>query len=381
MLNDTKKYKTAMFLSIMVMMLVLVSSLFAPTYAATTRIKDIVDIEGVRDNVLVGYGLVVGLNGTGDALNNAPFTRQSLTAMLERLGVNVRGQNLNTGNVAAVMVTATLPPFTNNGARIDVNVSTMGDADSLRGGTLLVTSLMGADGEVYAIAQGPVMIGGFQSAGAAVTVVQNNPASGRIPEGAIVEKEIAFDLEKLEKIRLALRNPDFTTARRIAQAINGFTDRRIASADNAASITLAKPNNYKGSIVDLITDIEQLPVQPDQIAKVVIDENSGTIVMGSDVKISTVAIAQGNLTIRVTETPQVSQPNPFSEQGETVVVPRTDINVNQGEGTKLAILESGVTLQELVTGLNKLGVGPRDMITILQSIKAAGALQAEIELL
>jgi flagellar P-ring protein precursor FlgI len=356
-------------------------TLTTPADAATTRIKDIVDIEGVRDNMLVGYGLVVGLNGTGDALNNAPFTRQSLTAMLERLGVNVRGQNLNTGNVAAVMVTATLPPFTNNGARIDITVSTMGDADSLRGGTLLVTPLMGADGEVYAIGQGPVMIGGFQSQGAAVSVVQNNPSSGRIPEGAIVEKEIAFDLEKLQKIRLSLRNPDFTTARRIASAINGFTDKKVASADNAASITLRKPSGYKGSIVDLITDIEQLPVQPDQVAKVVIDENTGTIVMGSNVKISTVAIAQGNLTIRVTETPQVSQPNPFSEQGETVVVPRTDIGVNQGENAKLAILESGVTLQELVTGLNKLGVGPRDMITILQSIKAAGALQAEIQLL
>ncbi|MBL4588944.1 MAG: flagellar basal body P-ring protein FlgI [Alphaproteobacteria bacterium] len=349
--------------------------------AATTRIKDIVDIEGVRDNMLVGYGLVVGLNGTGDALNNAPFTRQSLTAMLERLGVNVRDQNMNTGNVAAVMVTATLPPFANNGSRIDITVSTLGDADSLRGGTLLVTSLMGADGEVYAIGQGPVMIGGFQSEGAAVTVVQNNPASGRIPQGAIVEKEINFDLEKLQKVRLALRNPDLTTARRIARAINGFTDAKIAKANNASSITLVRPNNYKGTIVDLLTDIEQLPVQPDQIAKVVIDENSGTIVMGSNVKISTIAIAQGNLTIRVTETAQVSQPNPFAEQGETVIVPRTDISVNQGADAKLAVLESGVTLQELVTGLNKLGVGPRDMITILQSIKAAGALQAEIELL
>jgi len=356
-------------------------NLVVPASAATTRIKDIVDVEGVRDNMLVGYGLVVGLNGTGDSLNNSPFTRQSLTAMLERLGVNVRDQNLNTGNVAAVMVTATLPPFTNNGARIDITVSTMGDADSLRGGTLLVTPLMGADGEVYAIGQGPVMIGGFQSEGAAATIVQNNPASGRIPEGAIVEKEITFDLTSLQEIRLSLRNPDFTTARRIARAINGFTDAKIAKADNAASIVLKRPNSYKGTIVDLLTDIEQLPVQPDQVAKVVIDENTGTIVMGSDVKISTVAIAQGNLTIRVTETPQVSQPNPFSEQGETVVVPRTDVNVNQGDDTKLAVLESGVTLQELVTGLNKLGIGPRDMIIILQSIKAAGALQAEIELL
>jgi flagellar P-ring protein precursor FlgI len=279
------------------------------------------------------------------------------------------------------MVTATLPPFTNNGARIDVTISTLGDADSLRGGTLLVTPLMGADGEVYAISQGPVMIGGFQSSGDGATIVQNNPASGRIPAGAIVEKEVAFKLDQLQEVRLSLMNPDFTTARRIVLAINGFTDKNIAKANNGASITLKRPSGYKGTIVDLITDIEQLPVQPDQVAKVVIDENTGTIVMGSNVKISTIAIAQGNLTIRVTETPQASQPNPFSEQGETVILPRTDINVNQGKDTKLSILEEGVTLQELVTGLNKLGIGPRDMITILQSIKAAGALQAEIELL
>lgn len=356
----------------------LISVMTVPAHAATTRIKDIVDIEGVRDNVLIGYGLVVGLNGTGDKLSNSPFTEQSLIAMLERMGVNVRGQNLNTGNVAAVMVTATMPPFQTQGSRIDVTVSTLGDAKNLQGGTLLVTPLMGADGEVYGVAQGPVAISGFAAEGAGTAVVQNTPTRGRIASGATIEREITFNLNDLPQVRLALKNPDFTTARRIARAINGFTSSGMAVASNDATITLRKDAGYPGSLVDLITDIEQLPVEPDQIARVIIDENSGTIVMGADVRVSTVAIAQGNLTIKVTETPQVSQPNPFAENGETVVVPRTDIEVNTGEDAKLAILESSVTLQDLVTGLNKLGVGPRDIITILQAIKAAGALQAEI---
>jgi len=348
--------------------------------AKTTRIKDIVDFEGVRDNQLVGYGLVVGLNGTGDSLNNAPFTEQSLVSMLERLGVSTRGQNLNTGNVAAVMVTATLPPFTNQGAQIDITVSAFGDAESLRGGTLLVTPLMAADGEVYAVAQGPVAISGFTVEGQAGNVTQNIPTTGRVPNGGIVEREIDFKLEDLQEVRLSLRNPDFTTARRISQAINGFMSTNVSSAENSASVVLRRPQNFDGSIVDLITDIEQLPVQPDQVARVVIDERSGVIVMGSDVRISTVAIAQANLTVSITETPQVSQPNPFAEQGETVVVPRTDIEINSGEAN-LALIETGVTLQDLVTGLNRLGVAPGDIITILQAIKAAGALQAEIETL
>ncbi|HIF24656.1 MAG TPA: flagellar basal body P-ring protein FlgI [Micavibrio sp.] len=349
--------------------------------AKTTRIKDIVDIEGVRDNMLVGYGLVVGLNGTGDSLNNSPFTQQSLTAMLERLGVNVKGQNLNTGNVAAVMVTATLPPFANQGSRIDITASTLGDAESLQGGTLLVTPLMGADGEVYAVAQGSIAVSGYSAQGESATFVRNIPTSGRIAEGAIVEREIDFNMDSYNEVRLALRNPDFTTARRISRAINGFMSADIASAENSGSVKLKKPSGFKGSIVDLITDIEQLPIQPDQVARVVIDERSGVIVMGSDVKISTVAIAQGSLTIRITETPQVSQANPFSAQGQTVVVPRTEIDVNTGDDVRLGILETGVTLQDLVTGLNKLGVEPRDTITILQAIKAAGALQADIQTL
>lgn len=360
-----------------------VSLFMAPfaSYAKTSRIKDIVDIEGVRANQLVGYGLVVGLNGTGDGLNNSPFTEQSLIAMLERLGVNVRGQNMNTGNVAAVMVTATLPPFKNQGSRIDVNVSALGDASSLQGGTLMVTPLLAADGEVYAVAQGEVNIAGFSVEGEAASITQNIPTTGRIPNGGIVEREIDFDLAELQQVRLALRNPDFTTARRIADAINGFTTSGIASAENSASVMLKRPANYDGTIVELITDIEQLPIQPDQIAKVVISERTGVIVMGANVRVSNVAIAQGNLTLKINETPQVSQANPFADQGETVIVPRTDVSANVGDDVKLAVLDSGVTLQELVTGLNKLGVKPRDIITILHAIKAAGALQADIEVM
>ncbi|HTK84690.1 MAG TPA: flagellar basal body P-ring protein FlgI, partial [Patescibacteria group bacterium] len=281
-------------------LLIAAGGLTAPASANTTRIKDIVDIEGVRDNMLIGYGLVVGLNGTGDSLNNSPFTEQSLIAMLERLGVNTRGQNLNTGNVAAVMVTATLRPFSNQGTRIDVTVSALGDAKSLQGGTLLVTPLMGADGAVYAVAQGSVNVGGFSAEGAAATVTKNVPTAGRIPEGALVEREIPFSLADSSTVRFSLKNPDFTTARRIAQAVNSFVGNNLATAENSASVKLMRPTYYKGSIVDLITDVEQLPVEPDQVARVVIDERSGVIVMGSEVRISTVAIAQGNLTIKIT---------------------------------------------------------------------------------
>ena len=363
------------------MIALLLAASIAAAQAKTVRIKDIVDFEGVRDNQLVGYGLVVGLNGTGDSLNNSPFTEQSLISMLERLGVNIRGKNLNTGNVAAVMVTSTLPPFTNQGAKIDVNISALGDAKSLQGGTLLVTPLMAADGEVYAVAQGSVNISGFSVEGESATVTQNIPTAGRIPSGAIVERKSTSGWKtcrisawpcaiRILQRRGASHRPSTVLLRPKLQR-RKLLQRRFKAA----------PANYNGNIVDLITDIEQLPVQPDQIARVVIDERSGIIVMGSDVKISTVAIAQANLTVKITETPQVSQPNPFAEQGQTVVVPRTDIEVNSGPNAKLAVAETGVTLQDLVTGLNRLGVSPRDVITILQAIKAAGALQADIETL
>lgn len=352
----------------------------APALAASARIKDVVDIEGVRDNMLIGYGLVVGLNGTGDSLNNAPFTEQSLTGMLERMGVNTRGTNLRTKNVAAVMVTATLPAYAAQGTRIDVTVSAMGDSKSLLGGTLLVTPLLGADGEVYAVAQGPIAVSGFSAQGQGASVTRGVPTSGRISSGAIVEREIQFSLAELPVVRLSLRNPDFTTAQRVATAINIQLRGNLAQATDPSSVLLNVPGARRGDIVGLMTEIEQLRITPDQVARVVVDEKSGVIVMGENVRISTVAIAQGNLTIRVTETPQVSQPGPFS-QGETAVVPRTDIQVDEQSNNRLAVMNSGVTLQELVQSLNALGVGPRDMIAILQSIKAAGALQAEIEVI
>ncbi len=349
--------------------------------SAFSRIKDLADIEGVRDNMLIGYGLVAGLTGTGDTLQNSPFTRQALQTMLERLGVNTRGYNVNTKDIAAVMVTANLRPFSAQGTRIDVVVSAMGDAKSLNGGTLLATPLLAADGEVYALAQGPVAVGGFSAQGQAASVTRGVPTSGRIANGGTVEREVTFKLAEAPSLRLALRNPDFTTAQRVAQAINRYLGGPAATASDSATVRLNRPANYNGDIVALLTEVEQLKVEPDLAAKVVIDEQSGVIVMGSDVRISTVAIAQGNLTIRVTETAQVSQPQPFSQQGQTQVVPRTNIDVDEQMGRQLIVLQDGVSLQVLVNGLNALGVGPRDMISILQAIKAAGALQAEIQVI
>lgn len=348
---------------------------------ATSRIKDITDVEGIRENLLVGYGLVVGLNGTGDTLNNAPFTLQSLTAMLERLGVNTRDSNLKTANVAAVMVTANLPPFAAQGSRMDVNISALGDASSLQGGTLLVTPLMGADGEVYSVAQGSLAVGGFTAGGDAATITRGVPTAARIANGAIIEREIEFDLADRSSLRLSLRNPDLTTAMRIASAINAFLGSDAALAENTTTIALSVPHDYDGNIVNLLTEIEQLRVEPDMPARVIIDENSGIIVIGQNVRVSAIAIAQGNLTVRVTETPQVSQPAPFSENGQTTVVPRTNVEIDDDADKKLALLSKSVSLRDLVNGLNALGVGPRDMITILQTIKAAGALQAEIEVM
>ena len=349
--------------------------------SAQSRIKDITQVEGVRENQLVGYGLVVGLNGTGDDIEDSVFTRESLIGMLQRLGVNARDEDLDAENMAAVMVTADLPPFARQGTRIDVNVSALGTAESLRGGQLLVTPLLGADGEVYSVAQGPVAVGGFQAGGQAQQVTQGVPTNGLISNGAIVEREIDFKLNTLKTVNLTLRNPDFTTARRVGKAINQFVGNSVARPLDPATVQVRVPQNYDGGTVGLITDIEQLPVSPDQVAKVVIDEDTGTIVMGQNVRISTVAIAQGNLTIRVTETPQVSQPSPFAEQGQTETVPRTDVEVDDQGDERLAVVPEGVSLQELVNGLNALGVGPRDLIPILQSIKAAGALKAKLEVI
>jgi flagellar P-ring protein FlgI len=346
---------------------------------ATSRIKDLANIEGVRQNQLLGYGLVVGLNGTGDTLNNSPFTKQSLQAMLERLGVNIRGQQIRTGNVAAVMITADLPPFATQGTRIDVTASAMGDAKSLQGGTLLVTPLLGADGNVYAVAQGSLTIGGFQAEGEAAKITRGVPTVGRLPNGAIIEREIEFNLETLGRLRLALRNPDFTTAKRIAVAVNDYIGAPVAEPLDPSTVQLTLPKKFPENVVSMLTEIEQLQVEPDEAAKIVIDERSGVIVIGRDVRVSTVAVAQGNLTVTISEAPQVSQPGPLS-RGRTVVVPRSSVGV-QEEGKGLAVVQAGVSLQQIVDGLNALGIGPRDLIVILQAIKAAGAIQADIEVM
>jgi flagellar P-ring protein precursor FlgI len=361
----------------LVLALLLASLCLAWPALADVRIKDITDVEGVRDNQLVGYGLVVGLNGTGDKLNNNVFTRESLVGMLERLGVNTRDQisALSTKNVAAVMVTADLPAFARSGGRIDVAVSALGDATNLTGGTLLVTPLLAADGEVYAVAQGALVTGAIAARGANQSVTRGVPTAGRISDGATVEKEVPYAFDKSSGLWLGLRNPDLTTALRIASAINR-TVGPIAHVTDPRTVLLDLTNR---NVIDTLGAIENLRVEPDNAAKVVIDEASGTIVMGANVRISTVAIAQGNLTIRVTETPEVSQPAPFA-RGNTVVTKQTNIQVDDQHDRKLGILQSGTTLRDLVASLNALGVGPRDLISILQSIKAAGALQADLEI-
>jgi flagellar P-ring protein precursor FlgI len=347
--------------------------------SATSRIKDLANIEGVRQNQLIGYGLVVGLNGTGDTLNNIPFTKQSLQAMLERMGVNIRGATIRTGNVAAVMVTGNLPAFGTQGTRMDVTVSALGDAKNLQGGTLLVTPLLGADGNVYSVAQGSVAVAGFSAEGAAASVVRGVPTVGRIANGAIIEREIEFALNRLPNVRLALRNADFTTAKRIAAAVNDFLGVKTAEPIDPSTVQLSIPAEFKGNVVAFLTEIEQLQVDPDLAAKIVIDERSGVIVMGRDVRVATVAVAQGNLTVAISESPVVSQPNPLA-RGRTVVTPRTSVGVSE-DGKKFAVVKDGISLQQLVDGLNGLGIGPRDLISILQAIKAAGAIQADIEVM
>lgn len=348
--------------------------------AASSRIKDIADFEGVRENQLVGYGLVVGLNGTGDNIKSINFAKESLISMLDQLGINARDGQLKSRNIAAVMVTASLPPFARQGSRIDVMVSAMGDAKSLQGGTLIATPLSGANGEVYAVAQGQIATGSVSAQGNNASVTRGVPTSGRIANGAIIENEIDFALDSLKNIRIALRNPDFTTARRISDAINAMLGQPASKALDPATVDLQIPQEYEDKVVDLMTKVEQLQVQPDQLAKVVIDESSGIIVIGKDVKINRLAIAQGNLTIKISEIPMVSQPLPFSN-GTTITQNVTAIDVNEEVNSRLSVLDTGVNLQELVDGLNALGVTPRDLISILQAVKASGALQADIEVI
>ncbi|MBS0235469.1 MAG: flagellar basal body P-ring protein FlgI [Proteobacteria bacterium] len=347
---------------------------------AATRIKDITDVKGIRSNQLVGYGLVVGLNGTGDTLRNAPFTQQSVQAMLDRMGVNIRGSQFlpQTRNVAAVMVTADLPPFANKGSRFDVTVSSLGDARSLAGGALVLTPLSGADQKIYAAAQGPITISGYLAKGAAESITAGIPTRGRIPNGAIVEQDAPGAFDESMPLEFELRNPDFTTAVRIMDVINDFAKSRfgmpIARARDWQSIMIRKPNGILSS--RLLAELGELEVDPDQTARVVIDERTGTIVIGSEVRISTVAVAHGNITVRVTETPKVSQPLPFSRGGETVVVPDTQVDVHEAGGNVATV--QGANLRELVTALNKMGLKPIGIIAILQAMKTAGALQAEL---
>jgi flagellar P-ring protein precursor FlgI len=344
---------------------------------AATRIKDISSVQGVRANQLVGYGLVIGLNGTGDSLRNSPFTEQSLQSMLDRMGINVRNAKARTRNVAAVIVTADLPAFAGKGARIDVTVSSLGDATSLAGGSLVLTPLMGADNQIYAVGQGPLAIAGFATGGKAETLTQGVPTTGRIPNGALVEREAPGRLADEKVLVLELRNPDFNTAVNVADAINAHTMHRygvkVARENDLRTVTVNRP--FFVNPTRLLADLGELTVEADAPARVVIDERTGTIVIGKDVQISTVAVAHGNLTVRVTESPKVSQPLPFS-RGETTVTPETVISADQ-PGGNFAIVR-GTNLQTLVAGLNRIGLKPQGIVAILQAIKSAGALQADL---
>ena len=369
------------FKMIVCIFLVVAVAIFLIPDAHAVRIKDITDIKGVRENHLVGYGLVVGLEGTGDS-DDSLFTIQSLASLLEKMGVTVQPEDIeDVENVAAVMVTTNLPPFAGLGNRIDVLVSSIGDAENLQGGTLLFTPLKGADGKVYAVAQGPVSTGGFAVSGNSGDQVQKNfPTVGRVVGGALVEKEIHSDFNEKDSLTLALHKPDFTTASRVAQAINRAFYSQLAQTDNAGSIRVSVPENYLGNTVQFVTMIESLGVTPDMVSKVVVNERTGTVVMGENVRIATVGIAHGNLSIQIDESQDVSQPLPFSRGGRTVVTPDTEIMVQEGKNP-IFLVESGVSIGELVKALNALGVSPRDLIAIFQALKAAGALQAELEII
>ncbi|MBF0369500.1 MAG: flagellar basal body P-ring protein FlgI [Magnetococcales bacterium] len=359
------------------LLILLALLLFGPiTETQAARLKDVVDIEGVRDNPLTGFGLIVGLNGTGDS--SADFTTQSLKMMLKRMGISAP-DDVKVKNIAAVMVTATLRPFARQGSRLDVILSSLGDAKSLQGGTLILTPLKGADGQIYAVAQGPASIGGFAAEGGAQGVQKNHPTVARIAGGAIVEREVDFDLTNERHLRFALKNPDFTTASRVARGINNLIGQRLAKARDSGTVDLEIPPTYHGRVVEFISRLENIQIEQDQTARIVVNERTGTIVMGENVRVSTVALSHGNLSIRVSEDQQVSQPAPFSD-GETAETNQTQIDVDEEEA-KLLEMEEGVTLGDLVRGLNSVGVTPRDLIAILQAIKAAGALQADLEIL
>lgn len=362
---------------IRVLLLALFVVVLVPSAEAAIRIKDVTAVQGVRDNQLVGYGLVIGLQGTGDSMRNAPFTEQALKSMMDRLGVNVVGSSLRVRNIAGVMVTATLPPFITSGSHIDVNIASVGDATSLKGGTLVMTPLSGPDGQVYAVAQGPIAVSGFSAAGAGASVTQGVPTDARIPNGAIVEREVAGGLDDLKSLVLELYNPDFKTATLISDTINRSAiaqyGKPVAHERDMRSVVLMRPPQV--SAARFLAEVGDLLITPDTPARVVINERTGTVVIGQDVQISTVAMTHGTLTVRVTEMPEASQPAPFSK-GETTVLPRTSVSTTE-PGGHIAFI-GGASLQALVSGLNQIGLKPTDIIAILQAIKSAGALQADL---
>lgn len=347
--------------------------------AHAIRIKDIASLEGVRDNQLVGYGLVVGLNGSGDS-DQAKIQIQSVVNLLERMGITTSVNDIKLKNVAAVMVTATLPPFSKQGNRLDVLVSSMGDAKSIAGGTLIMTPLKGADNQVYAVAQGSVLTNSFAFGGQGATAQKNHPTAGRVPNGALVERELPNTLAGKSVLHLNLETSDFTTASRIVTAVNEKFKAGVATSRDSGSVTLTIPESYANRTVEFIADLETLEVKPDVQAKVVLNERTGTVVMGESVRISTVAVTHGSLSLVIKETPQVSQPAPFSKTGETKVVPRTDLKVEE-ENRRLMVMPEGASIGDVVRALNLLGVTPRDLISILQAVKAAGALQAELSII
>ena len=359
--------------------LILFFILILPQKINSARIKDISHIHGIRENQLLGYGLVVGLNGTGDK-SKTTFTIRSLSNMLNQMGISIKADEINVKNVAAVIVTAILPPFLKNGSQLDITVSSLGDAGSLQGGTLLLTPLKGPDGKVYAVAQGTVCIGGFSAGGAGGSVQKNHPTVGRISGGAIIEKQLNFALNPKEPLKISLNYPDFITASRISDAINlSFGPSIIAHANDPSTIEIYIPDQMHNEITNLIAKIEELPITPDTRAKVVLNERTGTVVIGENVRISNVAISHGNLFIEIKETPKVSQPLPMAE-GDTVTSLDTSINSNE-EKSYLMLMPAGVNIQEVVNALNAIGVSSRDLISIFQSLKAAGALHADLEIL
>ncbi|MBB4005036.1 MAG: flagellar basal body P-ring protein FlgI [Aurantimonas endophytica] len=343
----------------------------------SVRIKDIVTIRGVRANQLVGYGLVVGLQGTGDSMRNSPFTEQSMQSMLDRMGVNIRSQSARNKNIAAVTVTAELPAFIGTGSRIDVTVSSLGDASSLLGGTLVMTPLYGADGEIYAVGQGPLAVSGFSSEGDSERLTQGVPTTGRVPNGALIEREVPGHFNDDGKLAIELVNPDFKTSIRVVDIVNDYARKRwggpVAQEEDFRTIHLKRPAQV--SSTRFMAEIGDLRIAPDQVARVVIDERTGTVVIGQDVQISTVALTHGNLTVRISELPSVSQPAPFSD-GQTVVTSETIVDASQDGGTFAYV--GGADLETVVRGLNRIGLKPTGIIAILQAIKTAGALQAEL---